>query len=106
MAILSKTEEIILASVWKLQEDAYGVAISEHITSQTGLNWKFGSIYTPLGRLVKKGLMDAIEGEPTPERGGRRKIYFKLTKEGKKALLEMQRINAAVWFDMPAIEVE
>ena len=76
MKILSRTEEIILATVWKLQEDAYGVAINESINQNTGLKWKFGSIYTPLGRLVEKGYLKTEEGEPTPERGGETQTLF------------------------------
>ncbi|MCP4726352.1 MAG: hypothetical protein GY863_15010, partial [bacterium] len=72
MKLLSRTEEIILATVCKLGEKAYGVTISDHIAQKTGLNWKFGSIYSPLGRLVDNGYLRALEGEPTPERGGRR----------------------------------
>ena len=105
MKILSRTEEIILATVWKLQEDAYGVAINESINQNTGLKWKFGSIYTPLGRLVEKGYLKTEEGEPTPERGGRRKLYFSLTREGKKALHEIQRVHAAIWQDMPELRI-
>ena len=105
MRILSRSEEIILATVWKLQDEAYGVAINESINKNTGLNWRFGSIYTPLGRLVQKGLLKTVEGEPTPERGGRRKLYFQLTKSGKEALLEVQRIHSAIWQDMPSLKV-
>lgn len=105
MKILSRTEEIILAAVWKLQNEAYGVAISAHINHHTGLNWKFGSIYTPLGRLVEKGYLQTREGDPTPERGGRRKLYFKLTEEGKKALREIQRVHSAIWNDMPELKI-
>ena len=105
MKILSRTEEIILATVWKLQEGAYGVAINAYINRNTGLNWKFGSIYTPLGRLVEKGYLQTKEGEPTPERGGRRKLYFSLTNEGKKALREIQRIHSAIWNNMPELEI-
>ena len=106
MKILSKTEEIILATAWKLQDKAYGVTINDYIRERTGLNWKFGFIYTPLGRLVQKGLLKAIEGDPTPERGGRRKVFFKVTAEGKKALLHVQKVNHAIWQDMPLLETE
>ena len=104
MRILSRSEEIILATVWKLQDKAYGVAINEHINQKTGLNWRFGSIYTPLGRLVEKGFLKTIEGEPSPERGGRRKQYFRLTQEGKQALLEVRRVHSAIWQDMPSLK--
>ena len=105
MRVLSRNEEIILATVWKLQDNAYGVAINDYINQNTGLNWKFGSIYTPLGRLVEKGLLKTIAGEPTPERGGRRKLYFQVTKDGKNALLDIQKINSAIWQDMPSLSI-
>lgn len=105
MRILSRSEEIILATVWKLRENAYGVAINDAINTAIGLNWKFGSIYTPLSRLVEKGMLSTQEGEPTPERGGRRKLYFQVTAEGQKALQEMQRVHAAIWKDMPSLDV-
>jgi PadR family transcriptional regulator PadR len=105
MRILSRTEEIILATVWKLQDEAYGVAVNDYINENTGLNWKFGSIYTPLGRLLEKGLLKATEGDPTPERGGRRKLYFQLTEEGKNALLEVQKVHSAIWQDLPELKM-
>jgi PadR family transcriptional regulator PadR len=104
MKLLTRTEEIILAAVWILKENAYGIAINQFINGRTGLNWKFGSIYTPLGRLVKNGYIRTHEGAPTPERGGRRKIYYELTKDGLEALQEIQRIHNSVWSHMPALE--
>ena len=105
MRILSRSEEIILATVWRLQGEAYGVAINDYINKKTGLNWKFGSIYTPLGRLVDKGLLKTVEGEPTPSRGGRRKLYFQLTDAGKIALRKVQQVNEAIWHDLPSIKL-
>lgn len=104
MKLLTRTEEIILAAVWMLKDEAYGIAINRYINRNTGLNWKFGSIYTPLGRLVKNGYIRTREGAPIPERGGRRKIYYELTKKGLDALREIQRVHRAVWSRMPALE--
>jgi DNA-binding PadR family transcriptional regulator len=53
---------------------------------------------------VQNGYIRPHEGTPTPERGGRRKTYYKLTEEGLKALKEIQRINNAVWNKMPVLE--
>ena len=104
MKLLTRTEEIILAAVWTLKENAYGIAINRFINRRTGLNWKFGSIYTPLGRLVKNGYIRTYEGEPSPERGGRRKIYYELTEDGLEALQEIQRVHEAVWKHVPTLE--
>jgi PadR family transcriptional regulator PadR len=39
-----------------------------------------GSVYAALERLEEKGLVTSEVGEPTPERGGRAKRYFRITK--------------------------
>ena len=65
MSELTKFEEQILLSVWKLQEEAYGVTIYENIIKLTKRKLAIGGIYFPLERLVKKGYLNAIMGEPT-----------------------------------------
>jgi DNA-binding PadR family transcriptional regulator len=106
MRLISKIEEIILLSIWRLQNNAYGITILDEVAKSTGKNWLTGSIYASLGRLLKKKLVISVEGEPTPERGGRRKIYYRLTLEGQKVLVEIRRMNAIAWKDLPAFEIE
>ena len=66
----------------RLGEDAYGVPIAREIEKTTGREVAIGSVYAALERLEQKGLVSSTVGEPTPERGGRAKRYFHLTKEG------------------------
>lgn len=101
MKLLSRVEELVLLSIWKLGEHAYGMAIREEIIKITGMNWLLGAIYGPLSRLLEKNLVMTIMGEPTPARGGRAKAYFKLTSEGIKELARIQEVNAALWKDIP-----
>lgn len=106
MRLISRIEEIILLSIWRLQNNAYGITIVEEVKKATGRNWLTGSIYASLTRLLKKHLVASIEGEPTAERGGRRKIYYNLTDEGQKALMDIQKINAYSWVNLPDFDVE
>lgn len=106
MKFISRIEEIILLSIWRLQDNAYGITILEEVGRATDKTWLTGSIYASLSRLLKRGLVVSYEGEPTPERGGRRKIFYKLTPQGKRALLEIKRINSAAWSDLPALEAK
>lgn len=94
MKLLGRIEEIILLAIWKLGEEAYGMAIREEIIKATGENWLLGSIYGPLGRLHKKGYVRTIKGEPTPERGGKAKSYYEVTPEGREALFKIQEVTA------------
>jgi PadR family transcriptional regulator PadR len=94
---LTRLEEQILLSVWKLQGDAYGLAIYDHIQRITGKDLAIGGIYFPLERLVKKGYLIAIQGEPTPVRGGRSKRYYRLTELGVEEMLKTRKIQEAFW---------
>ncbi len=105
MDLLTRREEIILLSVWKLKDGAYGMSIKDHVSQVTGKKWLFGSIYTPLEKLLEKGYLISEKGEPTPERGGRAKVFFILTGEGLDALKNLQKIYEFLWDDIPALEV-
>jgi DNA-binding PadR family transcriptional regulator len=106
MKLLSRKEEMLLLAVWKLQdkEGAYGVTIRKHIEAKTGIKWLFGAIYAPLGRLVDTGYVETYTSDPLPERGGRRKILYRLTSAGKDALLKVKEINTALWLDIPRLK--
>jgi len=102
MRLLSRKEEMILLAIWKLQNDngAYGVTIRSYIEKMTGIKWLFGAIYGPLGRLVDYGYVESYESDPLPERGGRRKILYRLTPKGKTELLTVNKLNKALWQDI------
>ena len=101
MKLLTRAEELILLSVWKLKNNAYCIPIREQISEITGENWSLGSIYMPLDRLVKKRYLESYLSESTPERGGRHKRIYKLTDAGLKALLRVRQVQANMWRDVP-----
>jgi DNA-binding PadR family transcriptional regulator len=71
------------------------VSIQEHIKERTGREPSTGSIYASLDRLEEKGFVKSRQGEATPERGGKRKLYFSITAPGRRALTEsLQAIDA------------
>ena len=57
MKLLSRSEEMVLLVVRKLQDEAYCVPIRNELMATTGRNWSFGSIYDPLERLERKKLL-------------------------------------------------
>ncbi len=103
MRLLSRKEEMILLAIWKLQDNAYGVTIREYLERMAGVKWLFGAIYSPLGRLMDWGYVESYESEPLPERGGRRKTLYRLTSDGKEALLKVRELNTAMWLDIPPL---
>jgi DNA-binding PadR family transcriptional regulator len=103
MEILTKLEELILLSVWRLNENAYGTTIYNYITEVTGKKLSLGGVYFPLDRLAKKGYLTAYIGEATPERKGLSKRYYTLTEIGIQTLGEIKRINEIMWAGFPEI---
>jgi len=106
MKLLSRIEEIILLSIWRLADNAYGMAIREEVIKITGKNWLLGAIYGPLGRLHKNKYVYYLKGDPSPERGGRSKMYYRLTKKGIKALKEIQHVNSILWDGIKELNLE
>jgi PadR family transcriptional regulator PadR len=83
---LGQFEELVLLALLRLGENAYGVPIRREIAERTGRDVSFGAVYTTLERLERKGYVKSWVGEPTPERGGRAKRYFRIEAPGKSAL--------------------
>jgi DNA-binding PadR family transcriptional regulator len=105
MEVLSKTEELILLSVWRLGSKAYGVTIRNHMIEATGKKFSIGGIYVPLDRLVRKGFLATFQGEPTPERGGMSKRFYQITKKGMTTLNESKKVYDSMWSDIDAREI-
>ena len=101
MEILSKFEELILLSIWRLNENAYGTTIYKYISDVTGKKLSLGGVYFPLDRLTKRGYLTAYIGDATPERKGLSKRYYNLTDRGIQALGEIKRINEIMWAGFP-----
>ena len=97
MRILSRTEELVLLSIWKLGEHAYCVPLLQEAQRYTGKTWTLSGIYIPLGRLEKKGFVKSCLGEPTRRRGGKRKRFYRITREGFRALKEIRDIEKSMW---------
>ena len=97
MKELTKAEELILLTIQRLEDNAYGVAIKRKIQETTGKALKYGTLYFLLDQLTVKEYVYRIKGDPTPERGGRSKTYYKLTGEGIDALKESFEMQRKVW---------
>ena len=90
---LGEFEQMILFALLELEEgEAYGVTIREVIEERTGRSISSGAVYTALDRLREQGLVTSWIGDPTPERGGRRKRYYRLEAPGLQALDRAARL--------------
>ena len=94
---LGELEHIVLLAVLRLGTDAYGVPIRADIEQRTGRSLTVGALYRTLDRLEDKGYLQSWLGDPTPERGGQSKRYFKLRPPGIKTLRASRDALAAMW---------
>jgi PadR family transcriptional regulator PadR len=92
--VLGEFERLVMLTVLRLGDDAYSMAVREDLQARAGRNASPGAVFTTLERLETRGLVASRYGEPTPERGGRRKRFYRLRAEGRRALahaLEVER---------------
>jgi DNA-binding PadR family transcriptional regulator len=103
---LGEFELMILLAVIHLGEEAYGVPISRELEAQRGRDVSVGSVYAALERLESKGLISSSLGDPTPERGGKAKRFFRITKEGLRQVHETRRVLQQLWRRLPELKGE
>jgi DNA-binding PadR family transcriptional regulator len=99
--MLTKLEELILLSVWRLGDDAYGTTVYKHIRQVTHKKVSLGGVYFPLERLTNKGYLTSYMGEANTKRRGLSKRYYKITAKGIEALNEIKRVNDVMWEGYP-----
>jgi PadR family transcriptional regulator PadR len=101
---LGEFELIVLLALLRLGDDAYGVPIARLIEESTGREVGIGSVYAALERLEQKQLVSSSLWEPTPERGGRAKRYFRVTKAGLLQVRKTQKALVSLWQGLPQLE--
>ena len=83
---LGEFEQIVLLALVRLGPDAYGATVRREIEMRAGREVSISAVYTTLERLEQKGLVRSRVGDPTPERGGRRRRHFELLPLGGRSL--------------------
>jgi PadR family transcriptional regulator PadR len=101
---LGNFELMVMLALLRLGEEAYGVPILREIEERGGREVALGSVYATLGRLEEKGLVSSKLGEPTPERGGRAKRYFRVTAQGLREVCEAKRALKRLWRGLPQLQ--
>ena len=86
--VLGEFEQRILFTLIRLGSDVHGVAIRNHL-EESGRAVSPGALYTALDRLEKRGFVTSRLGEPTPDRGGKRKRLYTLQPSGERAVARL-----------------
>ena len=101
MKELTMSQLILLLSVWRLEGNAYGVTIRRELARVTGRKYPYGTLYSLLDQLHKKGFVAKSIGDPTNKRGGRRKILYHVTRAGREALRKTRELQDSIWEGIP-----
>ena len=83
---LGEFEQLVLFAIVQLEPEAYGAAVRQLIEERAGRAVSSGALYTTLDRLERRGLLSSTWGEPTAERGGKRKRFYQLKPAGREVL--------------------
>jgi PadR family transcriptional regulator len=83
---LGDFEQLVLLALLRLGPDAYGATVRREIEARSGRQLSISAVYTTLERLERKGFVRSWIGEPTSQRGGRRRKHFDLQPRGAREL--------------------
>ena len=100
---LGEFEQLVLLAILRLGSEAYGVPIVREIEERTGRTASRAAVYIALKRLQGKGLVSSRMADPTPERGGRAKRYFKIQQAGIELVKDSRRALVNMWEDLEPI---
>jgi PadR family transcriptional regulator PadR len=84
--VLGEFEQVVLLALLRLGNDAYGALVCGEIEKRSGRDVSVSAVHTTLERLEQKGLVKSHIGDPTPQRGGKRKRHYEMSALGLKAL--------------------
>jgi PadR family transcriptional regulator PadR len=99
---LTDLEQLMLLSVLRLGERAYGSAIQVDLEDAAQRSVSLGSIHMTLARLEERGLARSEKGEPLAFRGGKARRIYSVTAEGRRALERSRAALGRMWAGVPA----
>ena len=101
--LLTDFEIMILLAIMRVGDDAYGVTIAREIEQTAGRTVQLPAVYGALDRLEQQGLVRSWIGEATPQRGGRAKKHFSLTRAGVGSVQDTRDALTALWSEVPEL---
>jgi PadR family transcriptional regulator PadR len=101
----SEVDQLVLLSIARLGEDAYGVHIRRLISDHGGREVSMAAVYASLERLETKGMVEGRLSDPSPRRGGRAKKILKVSRDGAAAVQEARQVMDRMWAGLDELEV-
>ena len=105
MDIIGSLEEIVLMILLK-NEKINSVDIAKEYESALSKSISIPAIHVVLKRMEKKGWVRSEFGEPTAERGGRRKRIYWGTPTAYKLVSELNEVKNTLWSGVPKLSLQ
>jgi DNA-binding PadR family transcriptional regulator len=105
-AHLGNFEEVIMLFAGILGEDAYAFKIAEEIEKKAARSVSIGAVHSTLNRLERKGYLTSKFGDPSSERGGRRKRIYTITALGNRVMTASHEFRQSLWDQFPDMVFE
>lgn len=103
---LGEFEQMIIAAVLRLGDDAFGVTIADSIEQHTGRKVRSGALSVTLDRMERKGLVRSELGDPSEERAGRARRYIRVTPRGLELARRSRTALLKLWQDLEGVYEE
>jgi len=94
---MGEFQRVVLLSIHHLCGQGYAVSIGDEIKRRTGKQVSLGAIYATVDRLERKGFVSSRKGDPTPERGGKPKRFYRIEAPGERMLHEARLLDDRMW---------
>lgn len=95
--VLGELEQLVLLAILHEGNETYGVPILRAIEERTGRAPSRAAVYIALRRLETRGLVTSRMAEPTAERGGRAKRYFRIEADAVRLLKQSRLALMGMW---------
>jgi len=92
---LNLSQLYVLSSL--TEQDRYGLEIIKTVMEEASYKIILGSLYNILAKLEREGFVESYWGDATPERGGHRRKYYRITGAGENAVSEARRGLSSIW---------
>lgn len=101
MKHLTRADEILLVAVLCLGDDAYSTTIRDEVARRSGKSVTVGSLWVSLDHLADGGYLRKASRRVPGSKGGRPRIYYRLTPKGVRTLKRAREDHARLWEAVP-----
>lgn len=102
--LLSRADEILMIAIVVLGDDAYSTTIRQELQKRASKKVTVGSLWVSLDQLAERGLVRKRTEKGLSKRGGRPRVYYRLTPRGIRALERTREFQQKLWKDVPGLE--